>query len=74
MARVDAARRLMAVPGRGAEATGRLFAAKRFHEAAKHGHDPDAVAAQVLADVSDAARPHAEAEVARILARWQAPK
>lgn len=39
MHRVDAARQGMRVPGKGAEATGRLFLAKRCHEAVKAGED-----------------------------------
>lgn len=68
--RVDAARRLMHVPGRGAEATGRLFFAKRLHEAAKAGHpagvaevDLDALLGSVLQDLaSSAAQDGARAE------------
>lgn len=51
MHRVDAARRLMAVPGRGMEATGRLFVAKRCHEAAKEGRDVVAALEGILAEV-----------------------
>ena len=51
MGRVDAARKLMTVPGRGAEASGRLFLAKRCHEAAKAGKDLTAVLDAILADV-----------------------
>ena len=54
--RVDAARRLMHVPARAAEATGRLFFAKRLHEAAKRGDvDLDALLADVLDDLAGAA-------------------
>ena len=66
--RVDAARQLMSVPGRGAEASGRLFVAKRCHEGAKAGHvDVDAVLASVLEGLSEAAHDGArkEAEAVR---------
>lgn len=62
--RVDAARRLMAVPGRRAEASGRLFFAKRVHEALKRGGvDLDAVLTEVEGSLSsDAARHGARRE------------
>jgi len=62
--RVDAARRLMTVPGRRAEASGRLFFAKRLLLALKAGQaDPDAILAEVLESLSsEAAREGARAE------------
>ncbi|MGB1585898.1 MAG: hypothetical protein ACPHID_02480 [Thermoplasmatota archaeon] len=64
--RVDAARQMMSVPRRGAEASGRLFVAKRCHEAAKSGPvDLDAILQDVLDGLSEAAHEGArkEAEV-----------
>lgn len=74
MSRVDAARRLMSVPGRGAEATGRLFVAKRFHEAAKANKLNDESIDGVLDDLSDGARPFGQDEMARIRRHLQAAK
>lgn len=78
MSRVDAARKLMSVPGQGAAATGRLFVAKRLHELAKQGQltaaNVEAQAAPVLDDLSDAAHPSAAAEVAAVLRHLQAAK
>ena len=58
MHRVDAARKLMSVPGKGAEASGRLFLAKRCHEAAKAGKDVlrelDGLTNEVLASLPEA--------------------
>lgn len=51
MHRVDAARKLMSVPGRGMEASGRLFVAKRCHEAAKEGLDVVAALGGILEEV-----------------------
>ncbi len=72
MHRVDAARRLMTVPGKGAEASGRLFLAKRCHEAAKAGRDVpgdlDALLAQVLEGLSPAAHDGARREAEAIRA------
>lgn len=71
MHRVDAARKLMSVPGRGMEATGRLFVAKRCHEAAKAGDDVvaalDAILAEVVESLSEPAHVGArdEAETVR---------
>jgi len=70
MHRVDAARNLARVPGRAAEATGRLFVAKRCHEAAKAGgFDAQVLAAvlqDVLASLDAAAHAGAQAEAAEI--------
>lgn len=71
MHRVDAARKLMSVPGRGMEATGRLFVAKRCHEAAKGGRDVvaalDGILAEVVGSLSEPAHAGArdEADVIR---------
>ncbi len=71
MHRVDAARRLMSVPRRGAEASGRLFLAKRCHEVAKAGGDVlgqlDAILAEVLDGLSEGAHEGAKLEAGEIL-------
>lgn len=51
MQRVDAARGLARTPARAAEANGRLFVAKRCHEALKAGRDVGAALEGVLAEV-----------------------
>ena len=52
--RVDAARRLMHDPRRAREALGRLYFAKRVHEAAKRGEaDLDVILEEVLASIDD---------------------
>lgn len=51
--RVDAARKLMAIPARAAEGSGRLFLAKRCHEAVKRGEDLAAVLDAIEAEVTD---------------------
>ncbi len=57
MHRVDAARQMMSNPRKGAEASGRLFLAKRCHEAAKAGKDVlgqlDALVAEVKDSLSE---------------------
>lgn len=61
--RVDAARQMMSVPRRGAEASGRLFVAKRCHEQAKTGRvDVDGVLADVLDGLSEPAHEGARRE------------
>jgi len=66
--RVDAARRLMTVPGMGAEASGRLFFAKRLHEAAKAAErggprvDLDVLLEDVLTSLDGAAAAGARRE------------
>lgn len=73
MHRVDAARKLMSVPGRGMEATGRLFVAKRCHEAAKGGRDVvaalDEILAEVVESLSEAAHEGAREEAGVVRAR-----
>lgn len=53
MSRVDAARGMMRFPTRRAEASGRLFVAKRCHEAAKAGTLDVSMVEQILAEVQD---------------------
>lgn len=76
MHRVDAARKLMSVPGKGAEATGCLFLAKRCHEAAKAGKDVlgelDGIAAEVKAGLGEASHAGVEAE-ARLIRQELSP-
>lgn len=71
MARVDAARNLARTPGKGQEAQGRMFVAKRCHELAKAGQDVAAALPALLAEVLDSLEPAshdgARAEAALVL-------
>lgn len=63
MHRVDAARQLMHAPGRGAEASGRLFLAKRCHEAVKAGEDLGFRLPSIEQDVKQNLQPEARGGV-----------
>ncbi len=73
MSRVDAARGMMRFPTRRAEASGRLFVAKRCHEAAKAGTldatSLEAILEEVQASLSDAAHDGAALEAEHIRRR-----
>ncbi len=70
MHRVDAARQMMSNPRLGAEASGRLFLAKRCHEAAKAGKDVlrelDALVVDVKESLSEASHEGIDLEAAHI--------
>ncbi len=75
MHRVDAARKMMSNPHKGAEASGRLFLAKRCHEAAKAGKDVlaelDALVAEVKDSMSEGSHEGIELEAEHIRQRLQ---
>ncbi len=75
MSRVDAARGMMRFPTRRAEASGRLFVAKRCHEAAKAGtlsvDSLQSILVEVRDSLSEATHAGAEAEAEHIQRRLQ---